>query len=420
MAKRYFIGQSTSIAQVVTVQILTFDAATTYKITIGGVVVSVPGNADVNTTASDLQAVLAASDAPSYFKAITWEVSTDTITGTATKAGIPFTATSSVTGGTGTIGAVTETTASAGPAHFDTAANYDGGVLPGVGDDVILENGSQDILFGLDTITAALNSFRKMKSFTGKLGLDRKVFQTDLTATDKTVDEYRETYLKIDCLIVETGENPGVGIPGDSTRVKINNIRAGATLTTVHSTASKSSEANLPAIRFLASNAGADFVVLSAPGGVGIGADFIGETSTIGDVTVRAANTGDKVFIGEGVTLANFDQSGGASILSAAVDISGVVKASGGTLTIDGDFNIAVLTNDGATIFDNHVKDAGSANTVVNNNSGTLNGLGSNEARIWDTVNQGDNATLTIDPTIVTITTRNLPSTKYKLVTTPA
>lgn len=103
------------MAQVSTAVITAYDTATTYKVTIGGVVVSVVGQGGTTaTTATALRTALNASTHP-YFAAITWSGSGSDITGTADTAGVPFIATSSVTAGTGTFSAFSTTTASAGP-----------------------------------------------------------------------------------------------------------------------------------------------------------------------------------------------------------------------------------------------------------------------------------------------------------------
>ncbi|MGH8659333.1 MAG: hypothetical protein ACREV4_12905 [Gammaproteobacteria bacterium] len=97
------------IHQVSTVSILNFSAASTYNVTIGGVTVSQVGTVDSNTTAANLQGALAASLDPN-FTAITWTVAANVITGTAKAGDVPFTITTSVTGGTGTMS--TQTTMS--------------------------------------------------------------------------------------------------------------------------------------------------------------------------------------------------------------------------------------------------------------------------------------------------------------------
>lgn len=130
MANNVWRGDAQAVAQVVTVVVTADDAATTYTITINSKTVSVLGaGTGVNDTATALQEALAASTIPE-FQEVTWTVSTATITGTASTPGVPFTATSSVSGGTGTIGSVTQTVANSGPNVWSTPANWTLGYVP--------------------------------------------------------------------------------------------------------------------------------------------------------------------------------------------------------------------------------------------------------------------------------------------------
>lgn len=128
MATNRWLGGALGVPQVDTIQIASYHASTTYKVTINGKVVSVPGDTDVATTAADLQAALDASEIPEFAE-ITWAVVTDTITATGPADGAPVTITTSVSGGTGTIMHTTVTTAS-GPNDWNTAANWSLGYVP--------------------------------------------------------------------------------------------------------------------------------------------------------------------------------------------------------------------------------------------------------------------------------------------------
>ena len=64
MADKYWLGIATEVAQIDTVQINGYDAATTYKLTVGGFVISVLGDTDVNGTAAALAAAWNASTHP--------------------------------------------------------------------------------------------------------------------------------------------------------------------------------------------------------------------------------------------------------------------------------------------------------------------------------------------------------------------
>lgn len=405
MANKYFLGTADTAAQVSTVQITAFDASTTYKITIGGEVVSVIGNTNVNTTASDLNTALNASTHP-YFAAITWTVSTDTVTGTADTAGIPFVAVSSVTGGTGTIGAVTETTAAAGPNVWSTAENWSDGSVPVSTDDVTISNSSVNISWGLDQNAVTLASLTIDQTYTGKIGLRSTEFATsaDSETRNTAKHEYRETYLKIGSDRIDIGDQLGVNVASGSQRLKINNVKSGASDNVINRTSSTSAETGLPAVRFLANHASADFFIRSANGGVGFAVDLPTETATIGDVHCSDDTTGSRIFISDGVTLTELNQRGGNNFLDAAATVA-TVTVNGGLLFIDGDYTITALTVNDGIVTDSHIKTSGVAVTTANINGGTYDLARSREARTITTLNHEGGTLLTDDP--VTITTYN-------------
>mgnify|MGYP001612691326 CR=1 FL=1 len=97
------------VKQASTVTLTAYDAATTYKITIGGQDVTQVGTGGTTTTTATAFATALNASANSNFMPITWASAGAVITGTADVGGTPFTPTSSVTGGTGTIGAPVET-----------------------------------------------------------------------------------------------------------------------------------------------------------------------------------------------------------------------------------------------------------------------------------------------------------------------
>lgn len=416
MATIRWTGKSVAVAQVDDGSITAYDAASTYKITINGVEVSSTAAGSANLAAAALVAAAGASTHP-YFSSVSWSnPSAANITATAGTAGVPFTATLSVTGGTGTVSNFSNTTASSGPNHWDDADNWEGGVLPGAGDDVVIENSDSQINYGLDTITAALTSITVLRTFTGRIGLDSVKFSLGGTVTSADAVEYREDYLKVDVTTINLGQQIGPGTPAGSARIKINNTKAGASTLTVHGTANAASESFLPAVRYVAANASADVTVLSAPGGVGVGKDFNGETATVGDITFRAQNASDRMYVGSGVTYTNYEQFGGQAIIDAAATVT-AVDVSGGSLEMNGDYTVTTLNNDGGEIVDNHLKSAGNAITTLNNNSGTFDLNQSNDARTVATLNQGRDATLIIDPNVVTVTTFNRPSDPYQMET---
>src|SRR5260370_27329738 len=97
-------GDAPTVAQVQTMTIGTNDVATTYKVTINGKTVSVPGNAGgASATATDLLNALKAPSVPPEFAEIAWTANAAVITATASKPCRPFTLAASVAGGTGTL-----------------------------------------------------------------------------------------------------------------------------------------------------------------------------------------------------------------------------------------------------------------------------------------------------------------------------
>ena len=414
MATRYWLGTATAVAQVTTVQITAYDAATTYTITVGSGdrthAVSVVGNTDVNTTASDLDAAWDAATHP-YCTGVTATVSTDTVTLTADTAGVPFTVASSVTGGTGTIGAATTSTASAGPSDWSTADNWSDGTVPVSTDDVIVADSANDIAYGLAQSAVTLASLRVRKSFTGRIGLRQLEFATtvDGRTTDSSKPEYRTDYLDIGADVIDIGEDFGPTNPAGSGRIKVDNAKAGASTLTVHDTAQTSADTGLPSVRYLAAHADADVYVRAAPSSFGIAVDKPDETATVGDVSVSAENTLSFVEVGSGTTITSFSQKGGRNVLEAANNPT-TVTVEGGILTTEGDYGITTLNSYDGLCNMNHVRSSGDEVTTCNLDGGEVNAQGSTQAQTIATVNltrgrlRGNSS--------LAITTLNEPTTK--------
>lgn len=414
MATKRWRGTATAVKQVSTITITAFDAATTYKVTIGGVEITQVGTTDANTTATNLKNSLAASTHP-YFDFITWTVATNVITGTADTAGVPFVFTASVSGGTGTISQAT-TTASSGPNDWSTADNWDPSGVPASSDDVFIEDNAVNIMWGLDQNAVDLDELVIRQSYTGKIGLNAKQFATssDGDTTNTSKPEYRQDYLKIGWATGHIGQSYGPSAAAGSQRLKLNNDKAAAAVTTVHGTAAAASETNLPALRLLLNHANHDLYVRSAPGGVGVAVEKASETSTCGLVSVSDTGSSSRVSLGAGVTLTNYEQLGGANILQAATTVTGVT-VKGGSLQLEGDYTVTTMTVEAGTVLDNHQKTAGNVITTLNANGGTLDFRGSSQDRTVGTLNLADGATLHADGAVMTFTVRNLPSGLFSL-----
>lgn len=417
----YFLGTATVVAQLETGSIDTVDgtpADNTFTVTIGGVAISQVGDTDVATTAAALVALLNASTHP-YFAAVTWaNPSAGTITGTADTAGCPFVAALTETGaGTGSVTDFATTTASAGPNHWDTATNWSGGAVPVDTDDVILAHSSVNICWGLDQSAVNVDSMTVEKTFTGRQGLDYTVFATSAdgeTVSSTTVPEYRETVLELDIDALDIRRNRGPGSPAGSPRLLFN-LGTNACTVTIEDTASKSVDGIRPVVQITATSATTDVFIQSAPGGVGIGTERPGLTSTVRKVSVTAPSTVSSVTVGIGTTITTYEQTGGANVLQAAATVT-TTTVNGGTLLIDGAFLITTLTVNAGKCWPNNVPAAGNALTTLALNGGIVDGTTSSKTRTWATVTLGtDTAVLAADDNVVTITTLNEPDGPYTL-----
>ncbi len=411
MSTVYWVGNAAAAAQVNTHTISGGNGSSTFTVTIGGVSISVVWATSDNATASALQALLAASTHP-YFSAITWTVGTNIITGTAKTAGVPFISTSAQSGGTGTFVAAT-TTASAGPNDWSTAANWSGGVVPTNGDDVVIRDSSNNILWGLGQSAIALNSLRIFKSFTGKLGLDWAVFATVSDGTTTTArKEYRSTYLQIGTSSLRIGENFSSATQTGSSRINIDLGSATACVVEVFGTAASSSESGRPAVKIIGTNANHFLYVRKATGGVGIAIDVPGETSTFNTVSVSDTTTDSKVFTGTGLTLTTWYQDGGVNICQAAGTIT-TITVNGGTLNYEGTTACTTVNVVSGTFYPN----SSGTITTLNAKGGVTDATQSNRARTWTTFNLYAGATVNVDMSVVTIGTFAVNNTKPQSIT---
>lgn len=406
MGTIYWRGTATAVAQVDTCQITAYDAATTYKLTVGGVVVSAVGNTSATQTASDLAAAWNASTHP-YFTGVTAaNNASDTVTLTADTAGVPFVATSSVTGGTGTIGAVTSSTACAGPNHWDTADNWSGGAVPVASDVVYLRDNDVNICWGLAQSAVDLAQLIIEQSYTGRIGLRENEFATsaDGNTTNTAKPEYRATYLDIEVTRLEIGEHHTSGAPSGSGRIKLD-LGVHECDAVIHNTARTPTDTGLPCVRLLVDKNTTDIFVWKAPGGVGVACDAGDETSTIREMTVSADNPQTYVYTSDGVTLTTWTQRGGTNVLSAAATVT-TVTVDGGSLEVEGAFLCTTVNQNGGVVYANNVPAAGAAVTTYNLNGGSLDMKRSNRDRTITTLNwdKEAGATFSIDKNVVTLT----------------
>lgn len=337
MATQIWRGDAQPVAQVVTLTPASVTVGDVFKVTINNKVVSYTAAAGtVADVCVGLQALLAAS-AIAEFQEVTWTTDGVTnITGTASTAGVPFTATPSVVdaGGSTSTFTLATVTASSGPNDVSTAANWSSGSLPANGDDIYFSNTSSAALYGLTALAAvAPASVNQDSTFTGTIGLPK--------VNSSGYREYRPDYLQFGattkCLL---GTNPNSG-PG-SGRIKLD-FQAAAVPITVYSTG-QALEQGVPAL-LVKGTALTSLEVLYGSAGV---AFFAGEVSTLPLVNVGYTNSplsDVTLYLGAGCTLTTVNQSGGQ--VTAQANVTTWIQTNGTTSFLAG--AIATLAVTGGT-----------------------------------------------------------------------
>jgi hypothetical protein len=421
MATLYFLGTADPVAQVGTVQITGFDAATTYKLTVGAgtliEVISVVGDTDADTTAAALAAAWNASAHP-YCTAVTASVVTDTITLTAQIAGCPFTVVSSVSAGAGTIGAYSVVTASAGPHHWDTDANWDTGAKPVNADHVRIIDNDVNICWGLDQNAVDLATLYHYQSATGRIGLDRTAFATsaDGEEVDDSKPEYREDYFKIGAIRTAWGTPVAASNQPGSQRIKLDNVYAGVGSNYVYNTASQSADAGLPAWRGKFADADMTVYISADTKSWGIGVDPDGVTFVVGFVHVTGSDSTVGI-VGNNVSCALFQQDGGTTTWMGGTAVTGITSLvmNGGILETLSDMRVlAAIMNGGLWYATHHYTTDNNAIPTLTLNGGTIDATRGQGIRTWgSTVANLNGGSMIADWSLVTLSTTdiNTPTT---------
>lgn len=409
MADVYWEGKALPISQVDDITIGVFDLTTTYTVTINAIDVSVLGVTDPSGTAAALQAALELSTQP-YFSAIDWTVVTNVVTATSGDTGMPFTLSTSVVDGTGTISDATITDAES-PHHWDVADNWSTNTVPVSTDSVILENSDIDIRWGLDQNAVALTSLIIRKSFTASLGLRRNAVAVSVAGgqTDPSGTEYRDLYLIIGATTLDIGQNISPTGQTGSPMTKID-VRGVSTITMFDS-AGTPEERSEAVVQLLTNSSSTTLNVINCPGSIGIASGSPFETSTIGSVFVGDTVTGGGVFFGCGATISTeFQQASGNNFIDSAATIP-LVDVKGGVLTTSGVWAITTMRVDNAGLvnLDNN------AVTTLTIDDGEVTTLGSSIIRTIGTLQVNVGGTFRADPDITTVTTLLQPNGEFTL-----
>lgn len=299
MATVRWIANAKKVAQVNAITPANVGVGNTFTVTINSKSLTFTATAGTvaNVTAG-LVALCGASTAPPEFQEITWTDSTTHVTATCKTAGLPFTQTSSATGGTATNVTAT-TTANSSPNDVGDTKNWHDGsinVLPLDADEIYIENTAEGLLYNLDAL-AAVNpiSIYRLASHTGEIGLP--------IVNPAGYQEYRPTRWKlgggVGVINIYQGKGEGTG----SSRTRIN-VQAAQCNQFIYSTGSPI-DTNIAAYSFIGSHASNALTVFG--GSVDI-AYAAGETATINTYTVN----GGTVRFGVGVgTIASGLENGG-------------------------------------------------------------------------------------------------------------
>lgn len=356
MADNIWRGDAPAVAQVNTFAFAgTWETDDVVRVTIGGKTYDfTTGSATIATFLATLVTNWTALDSDEYpeFAEITPTRSGDNLLLTATTAGVPFTATltpleanlgaadAQTIEGAGTATTGTATTASSGPNHWDTAANWSAGAVPADTEDVWLQDSAIDILYGLDQSAIEPTSLNILASYTGKIGLPAKVNAGD----DDEYYEYRSRYLTIGPLILNIGQGTGTGSP----RLNINTGTDPCTVN-IHSTG-QAEQNRTHAVQYKGVEAGN---VINIYQGTLAVAPEGGEVATVPIIRQSYRTSVDSdttVLLGKGCTLTTIDKLGGTLEINSAAT---TITQNGGTLMTYGTGAITTLTLRGGTAYPN-------------------------------------------------------------------
>ncbi len=414
-------GAARAVPQISQFTITAYSAATTYNVTIGNFTVSQVGTGGtVATTAAAFVNTLNAAP-HQYFGCIYWvDLGAGVVQGTAAGASDPqtyqpFVFTTSVTGGTGTIGGMVTGQSHQSKDCWYTPANWSTGVIPVNGDDVVFKDNSNDMRWGIINSSAlTYASLRIYKSYTGKIGPDPifdYVPRTSSVITD-TVDkpEYRDFYFKTGATVVKIGEHYDAGSPAGSSRLRLD-LTTVATTVDVIDTASTSADAGQPAVRLLCVNTANAIRVRYAPGGVGIASEVPGAVSTIGTFACTDTSSTSRCHLGAGTTInTSYTQTGGVNVLESAATVP-LIRVEGGTLQTEGSYATTTADVYGGTVAHN----SSGTTTTLNMYGGTVDTTGSRAARTITTLAYQTGGEFISHGGVVTVTNITKPSIGYRL-----
>ncbi len=360
MATCNWLSRAAARAQVSTIQVTAYHVGTTYTLTCNGKSVSTIAAGSVNATATAL-ALAWNNSTITEMTEVTALAATDTITFSGDTAGATFTITKSVSGGTGTLGSVTEVTAATGPNNWNDANNWDGGAVPITGDDVNADLSLGSIKTGLDQSAVTLATLYIFSSVANQ--------QTIIGLPKQNVSgytEYRDDYLKISATAHR--------IDTDSTQIKIN---FGSVATAGEVRRTGQSQNGIPSVLLKGTNVSNAFEAVE--GSLGLG--FYDNESVAGaTLKVDARATG---YVGPSASIAAVTNCG--QQLDFRGTCATAMTCNGGQVIRRGTTSTTTLTAEGGTIDDR--SSGGATNVVLGGRAaGVLNCENDLSARTYGTV----------------------------------
>jgi hypothetical protein len=279
--------------------------------------------------------------------------------------------------------ATTYWTGTAADGDWSNNSNWSGSA-PANGDDVFVESGSDDIDTGLAQSAVALSSLNIAKDFTGTIGTS-------------------STALAIGSAVVRIGYTKSAASASGSGRINLDLGSATASQVTVLDTASSATDDTNNPVRIIAANASTDIYIRG--GKVGI-AEEVGETATIGDLSIFADSLTPSVRVGhEGanaVTATNVDIYGGSVRMYS---LATTVDVYGGTVRTEGSDTITTLNVWGGTV----VSNATGTITTLNARGGTVDFTQSSEARTVTNLNVYVDGRVALHTSYITLTNNVAP-----------
>ncbi|HEV8004032.1 MAG TPA: hypothetical protein VGP63_29470 [Planctomycetaceae bacterium] len=344
MTTKIWSGNAAAVMQVTTLTPASPSANDTFKVTVNNKLVSYQTAAGTVADVCNGLATALANSTYAEFKEFVPQSTGGTITLTGVTAGVPFTATTSVTTSGSATFTASVTVSCTGPNFWDNAANWSTNSVPASGDDVVFNSGNVACLYNLTQTAVTLQSLTLYQGYTGTIGLP--------LYNNKGYYEYRATELAVSATTINVGQLTGQG----SGRIKLN-VGSNSCTLNIYATG-QPLEQGYPSLTWRGTSS--SNVVNANKGQIGI-AFFPGQTASVNNLNIGYVSNvaGDvQLTVGAVATLTTVTQNGGNVTLYGGMT---TLLAAAGTCTVYGTGAVSNLT----------VNQSGS---VTWNSTGTIGG----------------------------------------------